>query len=71
MVLAYECGDIRDGEATMQGKHAKIVGPTQERAMLGYLETTRYPHRNRVMAILALSQILVCRHCEVSSPLLV
>ena len=49
MVLAYECGDIRDGEATMQGKHAKIVSPTQERAILGYLETTRYPHRDHVM----------------------
>jgi hypothetical protein len=27
----------------MQGKQAKIVSPTQERAILGYLATTRYP----------------------------
>jgi hypothetical protein len=27
----------------MQGKQAKIVSPTQERAILGFLETTRYP----------------------------
>ena len=33
----------------MQGKQAKIVSPTQERAILGYLETTRYPARDRVM----------------------
>ena len=26
----------------MQGKQAKIVSPTQERAILGYLATTRY-----------------------------
>jgi hypothetical protein len=29
----------------MQGKQAKIVSPTQERAMLGYLATTRSPAR--------------------------
>ena len=33
----------------MQGKHAKIVSPTQERAILGYLATTRYPQRDRIM----------------------
>ena len=33
----------------MQGKQAKIVSPTQERAILGYLATTRYPTRDRVM----------------------
>jgi hypothetical protein len=27
----------------MQGKQAKIVSMTQERAILGYLVTTRYP----------------------------
>jgi hypothetical protein len=42
-MLVYERGDVRDGEATVQGTQAKIVSPTQERAMLGYLETTRYP----------------------------
>ena len=51
-MLAYERGDILDGEATVQGKQAKIVSPTQERAILGYLETTRYPHRDRVMFLL-------------------
>src|SRR5216684_4768168 len=54
VVLAYECGDVRDGEGTVQGKHAKIVSPTQERAMLGDLETTRYPHRDRVMLLLSM-----------------
>jgi integrase/recombinase XerC len=31
-----------------------MVSPTQERAMLGYLETTRDPARDRVMFLLAL-----------------
>ena len=38
----------------MQRKQAKIVSPTQERAMLGYLVTTRYPARDRVMFLLSL-----------------
>src|SRR5256885_6879619 len=38
----------------MQGKQAKIVSPTQERAILGYLETTRYPARDRVMVLLSM-----------------
>src|SRR2546430_16820876 len=33
----------------MQGKQAKIVSPTQERAFLGYLVPTRYPARDCVM----------------------
>ena len=32
----------------MQGKQAKIVSPTQERAMLGYLATARSPARDQV-----------------------
>jgi hypothetical protein len=51
-MLAYEYGDVNDGEGTVQGKQAKIVSPTQERAILGYLETTRYPHRDHVMFLL-------------------
>ena len=38
----------------MQGKQAKIVSPTQERAILGYLDTTRYPYRDRVMFLLSM-----------------
>src|SRR5215471_7785289 len=38
----------------MQGKQAKIVSPTQERAILGYLVTTRYPTRDRVMFLLSM-----------------
>jgi integrase len=38
----------------MQGKQAKIVSPTQERAILGYLATTRYPVRDRVMFLLSI-----------------
>jgi integrase len=38
----------------MQGKQAKIVSPTQEQAILGYLATTRYPARDRVMFLLSM-----------------
>ena len=38
----------------MQGKQAKIVSPTQERAILGFLETTRYPARDRVLFLLSI-----------------
>jgi integrase len=38
----------------MQGKQAKIVSPTQERAILGYLVATRYPARDRVMFLLSM-----------------
>src|SRR2546430_5775531 len=53
-VLAYQRGDVRDGEAIVQGKQAKIVSPTQERAILGFLDTTRYPSRDRVMFLLSM-----------------
>jgi len=36
----------------MQGKQTKIVSLTQERAILGFLDTTRYPLRDRVMFLL-------------------
>jgi hypothetical protein len=39
---------------SMQGKQAKIVSPIQERAILGYLVTTRYPARDRVMFLLSM-----------------
>src|SRR3989442_2469255 len=42
------------GRPTVQGKQAKIVSPTQERAIVGYLETTRYPHRDRVIFFLSM-----------------
>ena len=38
----------------MQGKQAKIVSPTQERAILGYLATTRYPARDQVLFLLSM-----------------
>jgi integrase len=38
----------------MQGKQAKIVSPIQERAILGYLATARYPVRDRVMFLLSI-----------------
>jgi integrase len=38
----------------MQGKQAKIVSPTQEWAILGYLATTRYPARDQVMFLLSM-----------------
>ena len=39
----------------MQGKQAKIIRPTQERAMLGSLVTTRSPARDRVLFLLSLT----------------
>ena len=41
-------------DAPMQGKQAKIVSPTQERAIVGYLDTTRYLSRDRVMFLLSI-----------------
>src|SRR5712691_11483290 len=38
----------------MQGKQAKIISPSQERAILGYLEQTRYPLRDRVLFLLSM-----------------
>ena len=38
----------------MQGKQPKIVSPTQEWAILGYLATARYPARDRVMFLLSI-----------------
>jgi integrase/recombinase XerD len=45
----------------MQGKQAKIVSPTQERAILGYLATTRYPSRDCVMFLLSMKAGLRAR----------
>src|SRR5437588_9355893 len=53
-MFLYQCGDVLTWDATMQGKQAKIVSPTQERAILGYLDTTRYPSRDRVMFLLSI-----------------
>jgi hypothetical protein len=41
-----------------QGKQAKIMSPTRERAMLGYLATTRYPSRDRVLFLLSMTLLL-------------
>ena len=38
----------------MEGTQATLVRPTQARAMLGSLDTTRYPSRDRVMFLLSL-----------------
>jgi integrase len=38
----------------MQGKQAKMLSPIQERAILGYLATTRDPARDRVMVLLSI-----------------
>src|SRR5262249_15423795 len=43
-----------DRGATMPGKQATMVSPTQERAILGYLVTTRYPARDRVMFLFSM-----------------
>src|SRR3979409_859636 len=54
LLLTYHCRDPSDRDVTMQGKQAKIVSPTQERAILGYLDTTRYPSRDSVMFLLSM-----------------
>src|SRR5207247_7657182 len=36
----------------LEKKKTKIATPTQERAILGYLDTTRYPSRDRVMFLM-------------------
>ena len=38
----------------MQGKQAKMVRPTQERTIVGYLDTTRSPYRERVIFLLSI-----------------
>jgi integrase/recombinase XerD len=38
----------------MQGQQARTVSPTQERTILEYLHTTRYPSRDRVMLLLSI-----------------
>jgi putative transposase len=50
----YELRASLDRSIAMQGKQAKIVSPTQERAILGYLATTRYPARDRVIFLLSM-----------------
>jgi transposase, IS6 family len=50
----YELRASLDRSIAMQGKQAKIVSPTQERAILGYLATTRYPARGRVIFLLSM-----------------
>src|SRR5438034_5792460 len=54
LLLTYHCRDPSDWGAMMQGKQAKIVSPIQERAILGYLATTRYPARDQVMFLLSI-----------------
>jgi len=50
----YELRASSDQSISMQGKQAKMVNPTQERAILGYLATTRYPMRDRVLFLLSM-----------------
>jgi hypothetical protein len=38
----------------MQGHYATMVRPTQERAIVGSLETTRSPHRDRVLILVSM-----------------
>jgi integrase len=54
MLFFYELADCSHWGALMQGKQAKIVSPIQERAILGYLATTRSPARDRVMFLLSM-----------------
>jgi len=47
-MFSYEFGGRGDRRATMQGKHAKMLRPTPEWAIVGSLDTTRDPGRDRV-----------------------
>jgi hypothetical protein len=38
----------------MQGKHAKVLSPTQERASVRYLDTTPSPAREWAMVLLSI-----------------
>jgi hypothetical protein len=51
----------------MQGKQAKIVSPTQERAILGYLATTRYPARDCVIFLLSIKAGSCTRSMQIMS----
>jgi hypothetical protein len=48
-MFSYQFGGRGDRRATMQGKHANMLRPTPERAIVGSLDTTRDPGRDRVM----------------------
>jgi integrase/recombinase XerD len=52
--FTYQLETSLDRSIAMQGKPAKIVSPTQERAILGYLATTCSPARDRVMFLLSM-----------------
>ena len=53
-LLPYECSAHPYRGATMPGKHATMVSPTQERAILGFLATTRFPARDDVLFLLSM-----------------
>ncbi len=53
-MFLYEWGDVLHRDTTMQGKEAKMLSPMQERAIMGYLDTTRYPARDRVIFLLSI-----------------
>jgi hypothetical protein len=50
----YEWRASLNRRIAMQGQQAKMVRPTQERAMLGYLATTRALARNRVLCLFSM-----------------
>ncbi len=53
-MFSYEFGGRGDRRATMQGKHAKMLRPTPEWAIVRSLDTTRDPGRDRVMLLLSI-----------------
>ena len=54
MLFACQWKEVANREAIMQGKHAKVLSPTQERAMVRYLGTTPSPARDWVMCLLSI-----------------
>ncbi len=45
MLFTCQWKEVANREAIMQGKHAKVLSPTQERAIVRYLDTTPSPAR--------------------------
>jgi hypothetical protein len=53
-MFSYEFGGRGNRGATMQGKQAKMLSPTPERTIVGSLDTTHDPSRDRVMVLLSI-----------------
>ena len=53
-MFSYQFRGRGDRRATMQGKHAKMLRPTPEWAIVRSPDTTRDPGRDRVMLLVSI-----------------